>query len=61
MQPQMKMVCPNSYVEYQQVVKCLCARERAGIIWMVGAGRRLARGCRGTETREVSPSFSLVC
>lgn len=43
MQPQMKMVCPNSYIEYQQVVKCLYVRERAGIIWLICAGRRLDR------------------
>lgn len=47
MQPQMKMVCPNSYVEYQQVMKCLCVRGRTGVIWMVGAGRRFSLRLQG--------------
>lgn len=38
----------------------VCVWEGGGIVWVVGAGRRLAGGCRGTATREV-PSLSLVC
>lgn len=39
----------------------VCVWERAGIIWIVGAGRRLAWGYRGSATREASPTLSLVC